>query len=140
MSAYGLFANMTTTRHEIEVEGSNDLREWRPYTFRYKPGEPGRRPMFVAPHQPRLDWQMWFAALQRPPAWFFRMMQRLLEGSPEVLALFADVPFAEPPRYLRAALYDQHMTDRATRARTGAWYRRERLGLYAPPMTLRPAG
>jgi hypothetical protein len=139
MSAYGLFANMTTRRLEIEIEGSNDLHDWRPYTFRYKPGDPGRRPRFVAPHQPRLDWQMWFAALQPPPSWFYRLMQRLLEGSPDVLALFEDVPFAKPPQYLRAVLYDQHMTDRATRAATGHWYRRERLGLYAPPMTLSAA-
>jgi len=136
MSAYGLFANMTTQRLEIELEGSNDLRQWSAYTFRYKPGPPARRPRFVAPHQPRLDWQMWFAALQRPPSWFYRLMQRVLEGSTDVLALFERVPFAEPPRYLRAAIYDQHMTDRATRARTGDWYRRELLGLYAPPMML----
>lgn len=136
MSAYGLFANMTKRRLEIELEGSNDLRDWRPYTFRFKPSVPAGRPRFIAPHQPRLDWQMWFAALQRPPPWFYRLMQRVLEGSPEVLALFGSVPFAEPPRYLRAVLYDQKLTDRATRTRTGRWYRRERLGLYAPPMTL----
>jgi hypothetical protein len=60
---YGLFAVMTTERPEIILEGSDDGRSWKPYEFRYKPGDPSRRPRFVAPLEPRLDWQMWFAAL-----------------------------------------------------------------------------
>ncbi len=64
-NTYGLFMVMTTERPEILVEGSDDGIEWRAYEFRWKPGDPGRRPAFVAPHQPRLDWQMWFAALGR---------------------------------------------------------------------------
>jgi hypothetical protein len=136
MSAYGLFANMTTRRREIELEGSNDLVEWRPYRFRYKPSDPSRRPRFVAPHQPRLDWQMWFAALMRPPGWFYRLMKRVLEGSPDVLKLFAEVPFEEPPRYVRGVIYDQRMTTREEHRATGAWYERRRLGSYTPPVTL----
>ena len=37
-SSYGLFANMTTRRPEIVVEGSNDGENWLAYEFRYKPG------------------------------------------------------------------------------------------------------
>ena len=62
-NSYGLFAVMTTERHEIIVEGSNDGVNWLPYEFKYKPGDVMKRPGFVAPYQPRLDWQMWFAAL-----------------------------------------------------------------------------
>ena len=62
-NGYGLFALMTQTRPEIIVEGSNDGQDWRAYEFKYKPGDLKRRPRFVAPFQPRLDWQMWFAAL-----------------------------------------------------------------------------
>ena len=62
-NGYGLFAVMTTERREIIVEGSNDGVNWLAYEFKYKPGDVTRRPAFVAPHQPRLDWQMWFAAL-----------------------------------------------------------------------------
>ena len=62
-NTYGLFAVMTTSRTEIVVEGSNDGAVWQPYEFKYKPGDLARRPAWVAPHQPRLDWQMWFAAL-----------------------------------------------------------------------------
>jgi hypothetical protein len=54
---------MTMTRPEIIVEGSDDGHSWKAYEFKHKPGEIHRRPDFVAPHQPRLDWQMWFAAL-----------------------------------------------------------------------------
>ncbi len=87
-NGYGLFAVMTTDRREIIVEGSDDGVTWLPYEFKYKPGDVNRRPAFVAPHQPRLDWQMWFAALgnyQQNP-WFANFCERLMQGSPEVLA------------------------------------------------------
>src|SRR5262249_49309933 len=87
---YGLFAIMTTSRPEIVIEGSDDGQEWKSYEFRYKPGDLRRPLRWVAPYQPRLDWQMWFAALsnyQENP-WFQRLMVRLLEGSPQVTALF----------------------------------------------------
>jgi hypothetical protein len=97
------------------------------------------RPKWVAPHQPRLDWQMWFAALGSPPMWLLSLLMRLLEGSPDVLALLADNPFPEgPPRFVRAVLYDYKMTDLATHRRTGEWWRREPLGLYVSPLTLEP--
>ena len=105
VNAYGLFAVMTTTRPEIVVEGSSDGVSWLAYEFKYKPGDVGRGLPWVAPHQPRLDWQMWFAALseyEREP-WFERFCRRLLEGSPAVLALLAGNPFPrEPPRFVRA--------------------------------------
>jgi hypothetical protein len=94
-----------------------------------------RGPGFVAPHQPRLDWQMWFAALgslEESP-WFLNFLARLLQGEPSVVRLLRANPFpAGPPRYVRAQLYDYHFTDRAARRSTGAWWRREPLGLYCP--------
>lgn len=137
VSPYGLFAMMTMDRPEIVIEGSDDGATWREYHFRYKPGDVQKPPRWAAPHQPRLDWQMWFAALGPAPAWFVRLLERLLEGTPEVLALFERAPFPDhPPRYVRALLYDYHMTDRATRRRTGAWWRREQLGTYVPAVQL----
>jgi len=140
VNSYGLFAVMTTTRPEIIVEGSNDGVTWLPYEFKWKPGDLNRAPGFVAPHQPRLDWQMWFAALgdyQSNP-WFMNFMVRLLQGSPEVLALLKKNPFPDqPPRRLRAVLYEYRFTDIATRRRTGAWWHREQKGLYCPEITLR---
>jgi hypothetical protein len=136
-NSYGLFAVMTTRRPEIVIEGSNDGIHWREYQLRYKPGATNRSPRFVAPHQPRLDWQMWFAALGPPPAWFESFLLRLLQGSPEVLRLLGSNPFPDrPPLMVRALLYDYAFTDRETRKRTGAWWQRQLLGLYFPPCSL----
>jgi hypothetical protein len=143
VNGYGLFAVMTTTRPEIVIEGSDDGTSWRSYEFRWKPGDLTRRPSFVAPHQPRLDWQMWFAALGsvRQNPWFVRLMQRLLEGSPEVLGLLGKNPFpGKPPRYVRAVLYQYGFTDPTTLPRTGAWWHREAAGLYCPEVSLRDRG
>jgi predicted DCC family thiol-disulfide oxidoreductase YuxK len=139
-NSYGLFRVMTTTRPEIIIEGSNDGVSWEPYEFKYKPGDLKRRPGFVAPHQPRLDWQMWFAALQdyRSNPWLINCCVRLLQGSPEVLALLQRNPFPDaPPRLVRAVLYEYHFTDLETRRKTGQWWRRELKGIYLPPLALR---
>ena len=134
-NTYGLFMVMTTERPEILIEGSNDGVDWRPYAFRWKPGDVAARPRFVAPHQPRLDWQMWFAALgtiEENP-WLVQFLGRLLEGSPEVVGLLAADPFPDhPPRYVRATTYDYRFTDPAERRRSGAWWRRRVIGPYSP--------
>ncbi len=142
INSYGLFAIMTTTRPEIEIQGSDDGVAWRAYEFRYKPGDPARRPAFVAPHQPRLDWQMWFAALgdcdQSP--WLQRLFQRLLERSPPVLRLMGRDPFeGRPPRQVRAVVYDYRFTDLATHRRTGDWWRRRLEGEFCSVSSSRPA-
>jgi len=140
LNSYGLFAMMTPSRPEIILEGSNDSVTWQPYEFKYKPGDLKRRPAFVAPHQPRLDWQMWFAALgnwQQNP-WLVNVCQRLLEGSPEILVLLETNPFpAPPPRFIRATAYDYRFTNFAARRETGVWWRRENPREYLPPLSLR---
>jgi hypothetical protein len=140
VNTYGLFAIMTTRRLEIIVEGSDDGRTWKAYEFGWKPGDLERRPRFAGLHMPRLDWQMWFAALgscQRN-RWFVNFLGRLLEDSPDVLALLERNPFAErPPRYVRAVLDDYHFTNTAARSETGAWWRREAMGLYCPVVSLK---
>jgi lipase maturation factor 1 len=139
-NSYGLFAVMTTARLEIVVEGSNDGENWLAYEFKYKPGDLRRPPPWVEPHQPRLDWQMWFAALgsYRQNRWFLSFIARLLQGTPEVTALLEKNPFpSAPPRYVRASAYDYHFTDFVTRRATGEWWRREYRGLYLQPVSLR---
>jgi len=138
---YGLFAVMTTTRPEIVVEGSDDGEHWKTYVFKYKPGDPQQAPRWVAPYQPRLDWQMWFAALSNYQAnpWFSQFMLRLLEGSHDVLSLLKTNPFpAHPPQFVRAELYDYHFTDRQTRRITGAWWVRRYSGVYFPAIGFKP--
>ncbi len=135
VNGYGLFAVMTTARPEIVLEGSEDGRSWLPYGFRWKPGDPARAPHLVAPFQPRLDWQMWFAALgdYRANPWMRALLQRLLEGAPQVVSLLGSDPFpASPPRYVRAVLYLYRPTDWTTHRRTGAWWTREEIGPYSP--------
>jgi lipase maturation factor 1 len=143
LNGYGLFRVMTTTRPEIIVEGSDDGTTWKAYEFRYKPGALDRRPGFVEPHQPRLDWQMWFAALDRfgNTPWFASFMERLLEGDSDVLALLGSNPFpGHPPTYLRATLYEYRFTDGPTRMQTGDWWTRRELGPYSPVIRLEDFG
>jgi hypothetical protein len=81
VNSYGLFSVMTLERPEIMVEGSDDANTWQAYEFKWKPGDVKRPPRFVAPHQPRLDWQMWFAALgfYHNHPWVHSFLIRLLE-------------------------------------------------------------
>jgi hypothetical protein len=136
---YGLFAVMTTNRPEIVIEGSDDGRKWQAYEFRHKPGDLSRRPAWVAPHQPRLDWQMWFAALGRIEhnRWMLALCEHLLRGTPEVTGLLATNPFPDaPPRHLRAVRYEYKFTDHGERSRTGRWWRQTPVEYYLPPVTL----
>ncbi len=140
VNQYGLFATMTTSRPEISIEGSNDAVNWQPYVFPFKPGPLNRAPGWAEPFQPRLDWQMWFAALgnYRENPWLLRLMMRLLQGSPPVLELLEQNPFAgKPPRYVRAIVYDYRFTTFEERRQTGNWWKRELKGTYFPPISLR---
>jgi len=138
VNPYGLFAVMTTTRPEIVIEGSADGETWREYVFRYKAGPLTRPALWNIPHQPRLDWQMWFAALGTPREnyWFVMLMWRLLQGSPPVLALFQSNPFTEaPPKFVRAQLYDYQFADGPTHHATGQWWTRRLDGPYFPQVS-----
>ena len=136
MNTYGLFAVMTTDRPEIIVEGSADGVTWRPYSFRWKPGDVDLRPRFTTPHMPRLDWQMWFAALARDcrsQGWFLAFEQRLLEGSPRCWA-----SSGQPvPRQAAAVFAGQAVPLSVFTGRgASAWWRREEVGSYCPPAGL----
>ncbi|HET7598889.1 MAG TPA: lipase maturation factor family protein [Gemmatimonadales bacterium] len=128
INGYGLFRVMTTERPELVIEGSRDGVEWRAYEFRWKPGDVDRRPRFVAPYQPRLDWQMWFAALDPLGGygWLQSLGGALRRGTPEVLALLGRNPFSDaPPRFVRLTRYIYRFSGVEQRRRTGAWWVRE---------------
>jgi hypothetical protein len=132
-NAYGLFAVMTEARYEIEFQGSRDGATWVAYPFRYKPQDPLERPGIYAPYQPRFEWNLWFASLGpwQQSSWVVLAQERLLEGSPSVLALFRRDPFGgRPPALVRTVLWRYWFTDLATKRRTGAWWRREQLGSF----------
>jgi hypothetical protein len=140
INGYGLFAVMTTERPEIILEGSEDGRIWKPYTFKYKPGDLAAPPHWSAPYQPRLDWQMWFAALgscQENP-WFLSLAVALLRDNHAVLGLMGSNPFpGKPPRFLRARLFDYRFTTAQEKNQSGAWWVREEKGLYLPVISLK---
>jgi uncharacterized protein YjeT (DUF2065 family) len=140
---YGLFAVMTRGRYEIEFQGSQDGQDWQAYPFRYKPQDPRQPPGIYAPYQPRFDWNLWFASLGswREYPIVINTEVRLLSTDPDVLALFAGNPFPqEPPRQVRAVLWQYWFTTAAEKSKTGLWWRREFRGLYAPTLTRDPDG
>jgi Lipase maturation factor len=140
---YGLFGRMTWKRYEIEFQGSNDGTTWTPYPFRYKPQNPAEPPRIYAPYQPRFDWNLWFASLGywRENPWLLRCEQLLLNGDPDVESLFAANPFPnQPPKQIRAVLWQYWFTDPATKRSTGMWWRREYIGVYAPALERLPDG
>ncbi len=138
INSYGAFARMTKSRPEIVLEGSADGVTWTPYEFKWKPGRLDRRPAFVAPYQPRLDWQMWFAALGTcsDQPWLLSFQRHLLSGTPEVVGLLESSPFpAAPPRYVRALLYEYRFS-----SEKGQWWTRTLTGEYCPPLALAEDG
>jgi hypothetical protein len=142
-NVYGLFANMTPHRYEIEFQGSRDGQTWTPYPFRYKPQSPAERPRIYAPYQPRFDWNLWFASLgpwQESPI-VILTEQRLLENDRAVLGLFAGNPFAStPPRMVRAVLYQYWFSTSEEKRTQHVWWTRKLLGTYAPTLEHLPDG
>jgi predicted DCC family thiol-disulfide oxidoreductase YuxK len=136
VNSYGVFAVMTPRRPELIIEGSNDSLQWHPYRFHFKPDALGRAPTWVAPWQPRLDWQLWFAALgTKPPQWLENLLVQLLMGSSSVNALFAETPYGdEPPAYIRVVRYRYRFTD--GNGAQDEWWQREYMDVYQAPMRL----
>jgi hypothetical protein len=140
---FGLFGVMTRARYEVEFQGSRDGQNWTPYPFRHKPQDIYKPPRIYAPYQPRFDWNLWFASLSgwRESRFVLNVEERLLDGEPDVLALFAADPFAgHPPAQVRVIRWQYWFTTWAERRKDGAWWRREEIGLYAPTLARTPDG
>lgn len=144
VGTYGAFGAITRQRFEIVVEGSSDpsltgSTQWKEYEFRGKPTETGRMPPQIAPYHLRLDWLMWFAAMSsyEENPWFVNFMAKLLRNDKAVLGLLASNPFPDqPPRFVRAELYEYKFTDSSERNATGKWWTRQRIGGYFPAVSL----
>ena len=145
VNTYGAFGTITRPRYEVIVEGTDEpvitgATRWREYEFIGKPGDVNRTPPQIAPYHLRLDWLMWFAALSSPrqQPWFISFLEKLLEGDKAVLGLLRYNPFPdEPPKYVRALLYEYHFTTPEERKKIGAIWNRQLTGLYFPPVSLR---
>lgn len=149
VNSYGAFGSVTRVRHELIIEATRDDDpdgrevEWMPYRFRGKPGDPARAPRQVAPYHLRLDWLLWFAAMDAMPTrhrWFGRLLDRLLEADPLVLKLVASAPFgSDPPTAIRVVRYRYRFTSWTQRRTTGQWWIRDQPREVARVRARRPA-
>jgi hypothetical protein len=153
VGAYGAFGQVGRERYEIVIEGTTDrvitpATQWREYAFKAKPGDPKRTPPQVAPYHLRLDWLIWFLPFSvvvtpsgiRVPGysrWFFNFIQRLLSNDAGILRLMGPNPFSDaPPAFIRALFYRYRYTTPEQKRQTGAWWTRQLLGVYLPPLSL----
>jgi hypothetical protein len=141
VNTYGAFGSVGTTRTEIVLQGTyddvlSDDTEWLEYEFTCKPGDPMRRPCVISPYHLRLDWQIWFAAMAdfQRNLWLVHFVAKLLEEDPGALGLIERNPFDRgPPKHIRAEHYRYRFSDWDDDS--GAWWRRERIGSYMPPLS-----
>jgi hypothetical protein len=140
VNSYGAFGSVGKVRDEVILEGTSDPHpgpnsRWLAYELPCKPGDVNRRPCLITPYHLRLDWQMWFAALgnyEREP-WLIHLIDKLLHGDRGVLSLLANDPFPNAaPRFIRAQRYRYRFTRWGEH--TTAWWHREYLGPYLPPL------
>jgi hypothetical protein len=139
VNTYGAFGSVGRERYEIIFEGTEDTlitadTKWKEYEFTAKPGDPNRRPPFIAPYQPRIDWQIWFAAMASPAEypWTLHFVWKLLHNDPETLSLLANNPFPKaPPHYIRARLYRYRFAPIGD----PAWWKREPVGEWLPALS-----
>jgi lipase maturation factor 1 len=133
VNTYHLFAAITRERIEPEVQ-TLEAGEWTPHDLAHKPGDPGRAPPFVAPHQPRVDFLLWFYGLSMRrgiPPYVTALLSRLCTDPGAVAGLFP-APLPERPIATRIGFYRYHFTTPAERRATGAWWRREWVGATKP--------
>ena len=147
VNTYGAFGSVTKERYEIIVEGTadptDDAPQWKEYEFKGKPGDPRRVPRQFAPYHLRLDWLMWFAAMESPfrHQWFIAFVIKLLEGDRATLKLMRRNPFPErPPAAVRATLYRYRFSSFRDWRKDGAWWVRTPVGDYLPALVLDAAG
>ena len=141
VNTYGAFGSVGRERANVVFEGTDaevpdERAEWKAYTYRALPVDPLQRPPQIAPYQPRLDWQMWFASMSTPGRypWTLHLVWKLLHHDPGALSLFGANPFPDaPPRFVRATLY--RYTFAPPGNAEGAWWTREEIGPWLPPLS-----
>ena len=155
--AYGVFPPRTGPPLRVvpRIEGTRDGVTWEPYRWRDQPCTEDGAPRFLAPLHPWVDFTLVYegmghnlsgyvstiSGVGNPYRFsrhsrFDRLMERLLEGSPEVTALFDDAPFTAdaPPVAVRARLCLL-----APARGKGRWWTLRILGTHAPATERRPS-
>lgn len=150
---YGAFGSITKTRYEVVVESTADPTlgpetKWEEYEFIGKPGDVKLRPPQIAPYHLRLDWLMWFqpfraqvteqgVAVYGYDPWFVHFIGKLLQNDKGTLSLMRKSPFTgSPPTFVRALFYRYRFTTPDEHKSTGAWWHRDLVGMYFPPVSL----
>jgi Lipase maturation factor len=141
VNTYGAFGSVGKERLNVVFEGTDAAvpdtnAVWKAYPYQALPVALNKRPPQIAPYQPRLDWQMWFAAMSTPDQypWTLNLIWKLLHNDPGALNLFGGNPFPKkPPRYIRAVLYRYQFAPPGNPK--GDWWQREELGLWLPPLS-----
>jgi len=140
VNTYGAFGTVGKERYEIILEGTadtlvTDSTHWKEYDFKCKPDDLNEAPCIITPYHLRLDWQMWFAAMQNinQNEWLVHLCGKLLSGNPGPLDLLGKNPFPEsPPKYIRAKLYEY----RFSTSDEEGWWQREELDNYFGKLSL----
>jgi len=145
VNTYGAFGSVGQERTNVVFEGTTDdttggHARWKPYVYKYLPTLPEQSPPQIAPYQPHLDWQMWFAAMgtaeQYP--WTYNLVYKLMHNDPDALSLFAGNPFpGRPPRFIRATLYRYSFAKPGNPQ--GLYWTREELGPWMPVLSANDA-
>jgi hypothetical protein len=143
VNTYGAFGSIGRERLVLVFEGTNSpdpatATEWKEYTYAGT-CDPSRPPIQIAPYQPHLDWQLWFAAMASPREypWTLNLVWKLLHNDPATLSLFAREgnPFPDhPPRYIQVASYRYHFSPPGTPGHI--YWTRESLGNWLPPLSV----
>ncbi|MCB0344312.1 MAG: lipase maturation factor family protein [Bdellovibrionales bacterium] len=147
VNTYGAFGSVGSRRAEVVLEVTDSAKidadtEWRELDFPCKPGSLDRAPCVVAPYQPRLDWQIWFAAMSRIESnpWLIHLTAKILAGEPRIKELLAKGTLDGPsPKYLRALLYQYKFQPPDEEPRQN-WWSRQLLGVYLDPVSLADPG
>ncbi len=131
-NVYHVFPTMQVKRYEFSIEGSYDGKQWQQYLFRYKPNHIREIPPFIVPHQPRLDWMIWFIPPKEPAMkfWFDQFIYGLHQNEPAVTGLLKYNPFEgrNAPRYIRVLTYEYQFTSRDEFEKTGNYWNSSYLG------------
>jgi Lipase maturation factor len=147
VNTYGAFGSVGVERLNLVFEGTADEIPdenaiWKEYKYKGLPVDLNKQPPQIAPYQPRLDWQMWFAAMSSPEEypWIYNLIYKLLKNDPAALTLFAEHPFnSKPPKFVRVLLYKYRFAKMDNTE--GRWWNRERIGnTWIPPLSINDRG
>ncbi|HTI60074.1 lipase maturation factor family protein [Mucilaginibacter sp.] len=141
VNTYGAFGSVGKERLNVVFEGTtddttNNKAHWKPYIYKYLPVLPDKIPPQIAPYQPHLDWQMWFASMSTSDQypWTYNLAWKLLHNDPVAISLFACNPFpGKPPRYIRAVLYRYKFAKPSNPQ--GLYWERQELGDWLPVLS-----